>query len=714
MSAATAAGCEKPPHPALAEALRLLQQDGRARRDPRLGITGPPGSGKSQLVSELLRTLCAPSPEPARIPFLLDLKDAPSGSLNDLYNYAAEQLVATASQQSAKPELTNLPTSPPHRFEAVLREMARCTRGDLIFAVDRLENVPLRFAENLAQRIRSLKETADVVPSLGRMALIVSGAVSLYELSRNGKSALFQMPFIRLPHTELESGRPYLRQVLAEYGIRSAGDAAVDRFWDLTGAECCFVTPLIDALPPGLNKVSAESLTAAAERLPPLDHLRQIALHLEEKQLREIVEKLVAGEDVLRQNAAPDIDPYQLAGALVVVRRNGSQLYRFRNGIVERTLTLALKRPRLAGNRKRLAPGHKAMLSELIDLDVAKHELEKAPDIYSCNKALQRAWVLLTRYHNPAMDLYFAAQDREPERLTLAPTGESAHHATHEAAIQCLARGEAAFGWESEFAAFAVPVTAGNHSPVCLVTTVPRPSVFTDFTLSHWQRFLGAVGSSISRLGLAEIGRSSLARHPADPQNRRSDNRAEWAGGRGELVLMPRQVAVSDGGPWQLLNGVHEEGVIDPKALNRINTRILNSVREGMTREQFLIDMNGLADDFFGLIKDVVGLTSTLSEDARHWIVSSTIEGLKWPLEILRADNSGALATRGVLTRRIRGYRPPGTAPSIPRFIGGSARAKAPVPRAVGLLKHGRATQRARRDRRHQKASRRFLQGVEA
>lgn len=116
---------------------------------------------------------------------------------------------------------------------------------------------------------------------------------------------------------------------------------------------------------------------------------------------------------------------------------------------------------------------------------------------------------------------------------------------------------------------------------------------------------------------------------------------------------------VSDGGPWQLLRGVQEESVLDSKALNRLNTQILKFVSEGMSREQFLIGINGFSEDFLRLMKDIGDLTRTLSEDARHWIVSSTIDGLKWPLEILRPDTSGGLATRGVLTRRIREYRPP-------------------------------------------------------
>lgn len=485
-----------PSHPLMPEVRKLI-----AQRGPRLAILGPPGAGKSVLFHALVSYLSSKGIRGTECKCLrMDLRNLVLGSETWMYEQLRDMLTAAAEE-------CGIAIGRTASFEAALEHASQLATGYLVVAIDHFDDIPYRFAVELAQHLRSLKEMSEGGIVSAKVGLIVSGCMSVFRLRRETQSGLAQAASFTLPRPEPDAQLKLVRAMID--GRLQLSSDALEVLAHETGGEPAFLNPVLDRLSDSdLERHSGSSIRDLIEAVPFQEsrYLRRILLSLlYDEKMAAISVSLAEGKQKLVGTVSPDIDPYQLGGALIA---HPSGSYRPRNGIVNRYVIRLHKG--LGGVPA--DPAH-PLVAEMLELHSIPDQIRRAEDIWAATPHLLRAWEIATPYQSrPKMHVTASTEGAAAKWLELSSSysdeGEKPRPvATETVDLRARETGRAVLDSDAQFLAFAVPAHWDDMS-ASLVVTSPRGEVqWTENVLEHWVRFSARALPELVRHALVHWGK---------------------------------------------------------------------------------------------------------------------------------------------------------------------------------------------------------------
>lgn len=658
------------------QALNIFEEQEKAGQPPSVAILGPPGSGKSLFLKQLLSTIRNDEAGGNKHSLLIDLRKLSVGSQGDTYFYLNNALLQDAKTTGLSLAF-NINVQPPHlRFEEILRNLLEAVEGYLIIFIDHLESVPRVFASDLSHRFRNFLETTELDSAYSRLGLVVSGAVSLFDLKHGPDSAFQMLKIITFPQQEAETRRELVEEYLKNYMTTEIAPELIACLADMTGGEPGFLEPLLMnllksdrqiTLDESLLKSSVQEICAHSQ----VPALRNLALHLHgDKGLRKIVGELKQSRSVMPRSIVPDIDRYQLSGAVVVGRGPFGQSpeYQFRNQITAAFLSDLYD---LLESNSCEPRSPTPLTIELEKIESTRVDCLNARQIWTWMKLVQSAWKLTTGYEVPNLKLYLTKTsgdgwwfDADVKGSSDSETKPADDSSIFKATLAALQNTSLALSPDAEtFKAFietdmdhisiSLPLYARELS-IVMCATLSRTDAgrgITEFEVWHWIRFVQNVKHVVPMLTLAELGQRMLKRpQPATQQPVRT--------ARQQLVKQIFLIPEGDAIIKEAHAVSHISGNFDVKDYENLNGRCLKLVHQWTNQKEFETELQGIAHDFDTALKarfPNLAARLTPADAAVPTLITSNVEGLKLPFELFPHSNSHLALLTGV-SRQIMGY----------------------------------------------------------
>lgn len=661
------------------EALDILEAQERLKLPPSLAILGPPGSGKSLFLKQLFNTICNDESSAAQHSLMVDLRDLPVGSQNELYAQINQALLQEADRSgiSLDTKVEVIANIPDLRFEEILRQLVSSVEGYLIIFIDHLESVPQFFASDLSHRFRNFLETTEEDSAYARLGLVVAGAVSLFELKHGPNSAFQMLKVMAFPPIRVDIRRHMVEDYLKNFMSEEIPAELTELLAELTGGEPAFLEPLMMNLVKGGRQISLdkELVLSSVEEICSYSQvpvLRNLAFHLwGDRGLRDIVQGLNHLRPVMPRFAVPDIDHYQLSGAVVLGRgpQGKAGQYQFRNRIA---LEFLNKLYDLLESKNGNQTTDLLIWSELEKLEAAKDRCLHAPQIWTWTHYLREAWVLITPYVAPNVFLYATTSgtdsgwwlDTDLKGISGPELRNTATTSTQKAAFYALDNIALSFGADAKSVrafvesdidriSIAIPLYA-REITIIMVATLSRTDAqrgFTEFDLCHWIQFLQNVKQVVPTLLLAEFGKKMLAK--PDSENEQSTVPLS--------ITKTRHIGLSTTGAWiKDPGGISEiSGSIKTNHVEAMNTSSLNLVDKWTDQKNFEDGLQVIASQLESALKlNFPDLANRLVHDLRttETVIATNADGLKIPFELFSHAKSHLALLTG-LSRQIIGYQ---------------------------------------------------------
>jgi len=659
-------------------AREVFENQARRRLAPKLALLGPPGSGKSIFLNSLMNSFnLREGPFSATRSLMLDLRSIPIGSQLEIYFHINQALLEEAARIGIDKKIDIKVQISHLRFEEILRELlGEPDEGHLVIFIDHLESVPRLFASDLSHRFRSFLETTEHDSEYQRLGLIIAGAVSLYDLKHGPNSAFQTLPVIRFPQHERSTRVELVEECLKNYMSTVISPDLLNLLADLTGGEPGFLDPLFVHLLKDGKQISLneELITKCVEDIcshSQVQVLRNLGLHLwGDNGLREIVRDLTRLPSVMPRSAAPDIDRYELSGAVVIGGQGiygKTREYRFRNGISQRYLTELYK---MLETNCYPPKAQFAIEKEFLKLEASKQHCLDARHIWSWLDAVREAWVAITPYNQPKLYLYVTKLgsmsgwrfDADAGKIVDVEIREASDASTEATAFAALDQLSLAFSGDTETVkafiesdpeqiSIAIPLYA-REIAIIIVATLSRTDAgrgITEFDLCHWIRFVQNVKQVVPTLTLAELGQKVLQER--EFQQTALTNAVEQSRTK-QIYLFPNGEAIVD----EPQSSSCISGTIPN--VEDMNKRCLKLVDQWTDQRKFSADIQGIADQLGTALeagfRDLARVLRPVPQIAQT-VITSNVEGLKIPFELFPHARSHLSLLTGV-SRRLMGH----------------------------------------------------------
>ncbi len=686
------------------QALNISESERLAGRVPRLALFGPPGSGKTDYLLELHKALREKRWVDYADCRLIDLRQLPVGSSDDIFLRINTDLLRAARQLKI-PMRGGARMAAQHQiFDSILSEWLGSSPRHLILFIDHLDSAPRHFVNDLRDYLRQFFEREDFHPVGGKgrnrghaqLGLVIAGSASLYELRQDPKSPIRHCDPIILPQQEMRVCRRLVKERLVRVRGWERSEEAVSYLAKATGGEPVFLNPLLEkmegagaAADNGSVKGRLEQLSAGLYGSESYSStFWHLALHMWlDRELKEKVESLFDDDDDDVRPSVQDIDVdlSHLSGVLVVEGRAGRgnyPRYRLRNPIVASFLKDIIENEKASPPKPHIRP----IIKKWRELEQAMTDCVNSETLWEAVTFLKTAWALVTPYsskEDAAVTLYVSSDDGAwgwwmdirnhkvigPEkRIASAPAEDAVRMAVYNAAkgqANTPRDARAFVGWNDKYLSLAVII---SRSPsVYVVTTLPRGRAgteFTEYNLNHWVRFLHRkqVKTSLLNLTLAQLGGHyiSKASQPKTVALASTPGRTEhvymgdtgvvWVGGT-RVDHYPGEIKAEDllflKSPPRSLAGLESPEDVFYGLRNTLAYRLKESLNN---------------------IKDFAQHLERVTRPDRMVIVSDT-EGLKLPLELYPLGTS-FLGLRLPVARQLYGFDPePELCTTFPQLI---------------------------------------------
>ena len=607
---------------------------------------------------------------------MLDLRTIPVGSQVEIYFYINQALLQEAARVGINRDFDIKVQISHLRFEEILRELLAAVDGHLVMFIDHLESVPRLFASDLSHRFRNFLETTEHDSEYLRLGLVIAGGVSLYDLKHGPNSAFQMLPVIRFPQTDPDARLQLVEDYLKNYMSTEISPDLLNLFSDLTAGEPGFLEPLIVHLLKDGKQISLDESLISASVEDICSHsqvqvLRNLALHLwGDNGLREIVRDLMQLPSVMPRSVAPDIDRYELSGAVVIGEGilGKAREYKFRNGISKHYLTELYK---LLESECYTPQTEFAIQKELNKLEAAKARCLNASHIWAWLNAVREAWVAITPYNQPKLNLYAAKpqatvgwwldadeggiSDPEPRVASDVSTKAATFTAFDQLSLAFSGDTDSIKAFiesDPEQISIAIPLYA-REIAIVITATLSRTDAgrgLTEFDLCHWLRFLQNVKQVVPTLLLAEMGQKML--RELGREKSETLKNADLVKTKTIFLLTDRDAVVEEPGYVNYISGK----ILD---IDKMNKRCLELVDQWTDHKKFEEGVQGIASDLdIALKAEFRELAQALAPDTviGQTVIASNVDGLKIPFELFPHANSH-LALLTAVSRQITGHQ---------------------------------------------------------
>jgi hypothetical protein len=518
----------------LTEAVQLFSSTQSADWMPYLGILGPSGSGKSGYLYGLRATLTPMyAAKGNTVHLVLDLRQLGIDTEESMFAKVGALCLTELNRRTGSP-LAFKPIQG-RSLDAPLRELLRQTDFVIVY-VDNAESVPRYLTRALLSKFRQFYEERDDVLEYRRLGLIISGALSIFDLKKDANSVVSLNGYVLLPFLDMRKRREQVVRRLSEFSLK-VSDPILDILATETGGEPAFLDPLLERFR-GID-IDTETIATVVEELASITSalpiLQDIGLHIYgNTDLRDIIIRLAENVNYVRPgDPVVDIDRFHLMGAVILDRRE-PLCYKFRNTMVERYCRAILKLPYFQvgspvdhGSKRRepRSLGNNNLEAHIEDLERIKFRVHASATIWDCLVVFKDFWRLLFRQYPRAIDLFIQSDEHTILSFNLGrheirerPIGES-----DEASIRAISRANAerrsSIGCDEHDVSHAVLLFECN-TPTFLVTCLSRSDldgVFSEIFALHWSRLVQEFGAGLENRAFAELGRSMAKTRPISP-----------------------------------------------------------------------------------------------------------------------------------------------------------------------------------------------------
>jgi len=500
---------------------RSIKQKGRGTDAPFLAVLGPAGSGKSLVLDHIAHYLDSRLPSKDYCHIKIDLRQIPLASSNQMHFELARIVHDQAQCHGPVNPLQITRDNARSAFVSQIREILQAIDKYVMIYVDHSDYVPRYFARSLATQFRDILEKEDLFPELRRVGLAWSGAMSLFGLKQEVDSAFSMCKTIVTPAPDPAHRELLVRHQLEQRGIEGLPDLAIATLTSQTGGEPAFLDPIIRMLSEEkrgrqskalLGKILKELSDPARTAVP---ELKEIALNVYlDRDLREIVERLLNGSVAPCREPAVDVDQYHLTGAVVLDKGTSRAGYAFRNDLVEQFLRRLFgqatpKQIRLVESGERNIQAFPGLLNEINNLHQLKEQLDQCFDLKDATALLVDAWSSATPCGRPTMafclhagqPIWFGPQSGEP-------VDEAPFATASEAAVGAFAARRIYFATDERSVSMALPLQyARNLGAVTVTVDRSRLKVgLSEMSVHHWTLFVLGFESRLLTLCLAALG----------------------------------------------------------------------------------------------------------------------------------------------------------------------------------------------------------------
>ena len=416
-------------------------------------------------------------------------------------------------------------------FVSQMSEILQSIDKYVMIYVDHTDYVPRYFARSLATQFRDILEKEDLFPELRRVGLVWSGAMSLFGLKQEVNSAFSMCKTIVTPAADPAQRELLVRDQLKRRGLDGLPDLAINTLASHTGGEPAFLDPVIRMLcdekrgrhsKAFLGKILKELSDPARTVVP---ELKEIALNVYlDRDLREIVERLLSSSVAPCREPAVDVDRYHLAGAVVLDKGTSRAGYAFRNALVEQFLRRLFGQPvakhvRLAESSERNVQALPGLLNEINNLHDLKEQLDQCFDLKDATSLLVEAWSLAAQCGKPTMafclqaskPIWFGPQSGEP-------VDDAPFTTASDAAAGALASRRIYFASDEHRVSMALPLEYDLNLGAVTVT-VERSRLkmgLSEMSAHHWTLFVSEFESRLITLCLSALGRHYIVEMEAE------------------------------------------------------------------------------------------------------------------------------------------------------------------------------------------------------
>lgn len=668
----------------LQEAIEIIKRWNRHSLASTIVLLGPPESGKTAFLKRLIN-FCDRENSYGVIALHIDLRIAPINTEDDLYKYIVETLVKESISKFIITERPVFQTKYDLAFEHLVELLLEQTasKGSYVtLFFDHIDYITFEFARKLVHRLRFFNDKASI--DYRRLGLCIAGIKSLFDLRKFLNSPYASYKVIKFPQQNSAIRSLLVREQIEEKGFKKRQiNQYSKKLEELTGGETVFLQPLLNYFQ---NKsIDINNLESAAEYIYEQDIsvFRHIALRVwSDSNLKKTVEDLLENRLVPAKGNNPDIDEYQLTGAFILPSQNTASsqrmYYQFRNELVKQFLTKLIAYL----NNNLLPNNHLAVINQILRLKNIDEKCRKANNLSDFFNNLETAWKEITDFTIYSDDLsikcyiadrtrsYFWRIQTKPQlvidNLKNAPE-------PYETQIEQIIedwkinfadwgmKKHTFFHWTDEIVTFTYTLSSFDNFLVALSVFVPKHRVtdeFTEFTLSHWIRFIKKHKNKILELILWELGKDALKNGVTGQQihqksgdfsvidtlsANRSQNTLYWTNERENFLVTPSKFIFLEGNPPTKSIEVFNEECQEVFNQHLNFTKIKKFL--GEKTENLLLRLSRDIKNFEQLCK---------ISDRELLCIESYIEGMKIPFELIPVSEKEYLGTKVAVSRRLR------------------------------------------------------------
>lgn len=507
------------------ELSRLFKQPGPHDKAPYVGVVGPPGSGKTRLLTTLAKELRGPLAEAEHdLVLQVDLSNFPVSDADSMVQQLANRLRSGAPVRFS--DGLGDHDGDADAFDTLIDGILECTTGRVTLLLDNFDRLPRSFSRAVSRRFREFLEDRDRRIQFRRLSVVLAGAIDLLDLKREVDSAISLSMMFFLPWSAVEAKREEVEHALLTRGWE-VDDELITRLVVETGGEPAFLGPVLrgfgggDRPIPSIDDVAnlVGSYQWICRCLPVLEPM--LLAFCGDAKLCSVVHRLCDSSSGIPAGSSGEVDRLQLLGPVVVEIQGVQPVYRFRNSIVERFFRgvvagIAVRVAAPVGGWSGVVPiagvEPDPLFARAIEASRLRKEVESDRSLYSSVAKVRQALGTLTSLSECSITVLLVGVpdsifvlDCDNQKVEIQTRADGGDLWLLVDAVRTV--GQPYISLKRHGSSVALPLS--GLRPAVLVASFSSSAVaagFSEASVAPWSRWVASVRQLIADLAIRELG----------------------------------------------------------------------------------------------------------------------------------------------------------------------------------------------------------------